>query len=141
MFGISRQVFDRSIKVQEINIETANKVIDIVREVRLRQHRVATRKLYVMCPDAFKYLKIDSDRLFKILKANHLLIKSKHQYHVITNSHHRFHKHKNRGEDLSIVPPEQVWVADIIYKGERSNPMYLALLTDAYSKKIMGYHA
>jgi putative transposase len=68
-----------------------------------------------------------------------MLIKPKRSYHVTTNSHHRFRKHKNLIENLSIVRPEQVWVSDITYVGKRSNPMYLSLVTDAYSKKIMGY--
>jgi putative transposase len=42
----------------------------------------------------------------------------------------------------NVVPekPEQIWVSDITYVGNRQNPMYLALVTDAYSKQIMGYN-
>ena len=43
-------------------------------------------------------------------------------------------------EHLCIERPEQVWVADITYIGSRESPMYLSLVTDAYSKKIMGYN-
>lgn len=139
MFGIGRQVYYRAIKAQITGQETANKVIEIVRKVRLRQRKVGTRKLYDMCTDEFKYIKVGRDRLFKILKANHLLIKPKRQYHITTDSHHRFHKYKNIVKDLGIERPEQVWVSDITYVGTRSNPMYVALVTDAYSKKIMGY--
>jgi len=63
----------------------------------------------------------------------------KRSYHITTDSHHRFRKHKNLVAQLAIVRPEQVWVSDITYIGNRSNPMYLALVTDAYSKKIVGY--
>ncbi|MCF6181636.1 MAG: DDE-type integrase/transposase/recombinase [Lutibacter sp.] len=70
-----------------------------------------------------------------------MLIKPKRSYHITPNSHHRFRKHKNRIEYLEIVCPEQVWVADITYVGHRNNPMYLALITDAYSKKIKGYNS
>jgi transposase InsO family protein len=41
--------------------------------------------------------------------------------------------------NLKIERAEQVWVSDITYVGTRDNPMYLALVTDAYSKKIVGY--
>ena len=78
--------------------------------------------------------------IFAILKANHMLIKPKKSYHLTTNSHHRFRKHKNQIEDIDIVRPEQVWVSDITYIGTRQNPMYLSLVTDAYSKKILGYY-
>jgi len=68
-----------------------------------------------------------------------MLIVPKRSYLITTNSHHRFRKHKNLIEARSFTRPEQVWVADITYIGNRNNPLYLALITDAYSKKIVGY--
>jgi len=102
--------------------------------------RIGTRKLYYLLKDELDSLGIGRDKLFSILKANHMLIQPKRSYHITTNSHHRFRKHKNLIENLEIVRPEQVWVADITYVGNRNNPMYLALVTDAYSKKIKGYN-
>ena len=67
------------------------------------------------------------------------MIKPTLSYNITTNSHHRFRKHKNLIESLEITHPKQVWVADITYIGNRQNPIYLALITDAYSKKIVGY--
>ena len=64
----------------------------------------------------------------------------KHSYHITTNSHHRFRKHQNQILELQIQRPEQVWVSDITYIGKRENPCYLSLVTDAYSKKIMGFY-
>lgn len=113
--------------------------MEIVGEIRLRMPRIGTRKLYYLLQNSLQELGVGRDRLFRILKANHLLIKPKRSYHITTNSHHRFRKHKNRIEFLEIVRPEQVWVADITYVGTRKNPMYLSLVTDAYSKKIKGY--
>ncbi len=68
-----------------------------------------------------------------------MLIIPKKSYHVTTDSHHRFRKHKNSVSEIEFRRPEQVWVSDITYTGNRKNPSYLALITDAYSKKIMGY--
>jgi len=102
--------------------------------------KLGTRKLYYLLKKELEILNVGRDKLFAILKANHMLIKPKRSYHITTNSHHRFRKHKNLTEYLEIVRPEQVWVADITYVGNRSNPMYLSLITDAYSKKIKGYN-
>lgn len=102
--------------------------------------RVGTRKLYYLLLDKLQLMKIGRDKFFDILRANHLLIQSKRSYHVTTNSHHRFRKHLNQILDLEINRPEQVWVSDITYIGKRDNPCYLSLVTDAYSKKIMGYY-
>lgn len=102
--------------------------------------KIGTRKLYYLLENKLKLLKVGRDKLFMILKVNHLLIKPKRKYHITTNSHHRFRKHKNHIKQIDFVRPEQVWVSDITYIGNRKNPSYLALITDAYSKKIMGYN-
>jgi len=94
--------------------------------------------LYFLLREELKCLKIGRDRFFDILRANHLLIIAKRSYHITTNSHHRFKKHKNLVSDYVITKPNQVWVADITYIGNRRNPSYLSLITDAYSKKIVG---
>ena len=102
--------------------------------------QLGTRKLFHILKEELCKLKVGRDKLFKILKANHMLIKPKKSYQITTNSHHRFRKHKNIVNTMKIDRPNQVWVSDITYLGTRSNPSYLALVTDAYSKKIMGYN-
>jgi transposase InsO family protein len=111
----------------------------MVRVIRLQMPRLGTKKLYYLLREDLQVLGVGRDMLFRILRANHMLIAPKRQYHITTNSHHRFRKHKNLIADVVPVKPEQIWVSDITYVGNRTNPMYLALVTDAYSKKIMGY--
>jgi len=140
LFGVDRQVYYRAKKSQERYVETASKVVEMAKEVRMRMPRLGTRKLYEKLKGELCKLGVGRDRLFEILKANHLLIKPLRQYHVTTDSHHRFKKHKNKVEGLEVTRPEQVFVSDITYIGERECPMYLSLVTDAYSKKIMGHN-
>jgi transposase InsO family protein len=101
--------------------------------------RLGVRKLYYKLQVELSELNVGRDKLFRILRANHMLIQPKRSYHVTTDSHHRFRKHKNIVSNIEIDKPEQVWVSDITYVGTRVNPSYLALVTDAYSKRIMGY--
>ena len=101
--------------------------------------RLGARKLYYLLRDRLNEIRVGRDRLFSILKANHLLIKPVRSYRKTTDSHHRFHKHKNLIEGFIPSRPEQVWVSDITYIGNRENQQYLALVTDAYSKKIVGH--
>ena len=108
-------------------------------EIRKSMPRIGARKLYHLLINELQVLKIGRDKFFNILRANHLLIQPKRSYHVTTNSHHRFRKHKNLLPEISINRPEQVWVSDITYIGKREKPCYLSLVTDAYSKKIIGY--
>ena len=102
--------------------------------------RLGGRKLYFLLKDQLSLLKVGRDKLFRILRANHMLIEPKRPYLITTDSHHRFRKHKNLVSTLEIETPDAVWVSDITYVGNRTNPSYLALVTDAYSKKIVGYN-
>ena len=112
----------------------------MIAEVRRAMPRIGTRKLYYLLLDKLQALKIGRDKFFGILRANHLLVEARRSYHVTTDSHHRFRKHKNLILEMPILRPEQVWVSDITYIGKREKPCYLSLVTDAYSKKIMGYY-
>lgn len=111
-----------------------------MKRIRQTLPRVGTRKIYNMYQEDFREIRVGRDRLFNILRANHMLVEPYRSYHITTNSHHRFRKHKNLIEGIEIMRPDQVWVSDITYIGKRDNNMYLALVTDAYSKKIMGYN-
>ena len=140
MFGIDRQVYYRKIKRRASKENKAKQVILMVDTIREIMPRIGARKLYYLLLDKLQLMKIGRDKFFDILRANHLLIQPKRKYHVTTNSHHRFRKYQNQLLDLEISRPEQVWVSDITYIGKRDNPCYLSLVTDAYSKKIMGYN-
>lgn len=48
-------------------------------------------------------------------------------------------KHPNLVKGMEITAPEQVWVSDITYVKTDEGNLYLSLITDAYSRKIMGY--
>ncbi len=120
-------------------------MVRFVRQVRLRQPRVGTRKLhYLLQGQDDGGLKVGRDRLFRILAEHRLLVQPKRAYHKTTHSFHRFYRHPNLlkagPEQVTPVAPEQVWVADITYLPARSGPLYLSLVTDAYSRKIVGHH-
>jgi transposase InsO family protein len=140
LFGIDRQVYYRKIQCRKIKQDRAQLVVNMVLEIRAQMPRIGSKKLYYLLNQDLKILKIGRDKFIDILRANHLLILPKRSYHITTNSHHRFRKYKNQLLDLQINQPEQVWVSDITYIGKREKPCYLSLITDAYSKKIVGYN-
>lgn len=117
----------------------ADRVVELVKGIRNKMPRIGARKLYFMLLPSLRALAVGRDRLFRILKANHLLVTPRRSYCVTTNPHHHFRKHKDLTEKLAMERPEQVWVADITYLGDREKPCYLSLVTDAYSKMILGY--
>jgi transposase InsO family protein len=136
---MSRQAYYRSFWSVEIKTDIAQKVIALVGDVRKRMPKIGGLKLYHILKEPLQNLGVGRDKLFLILRNNQLLNYPKRRYHVTTNSYHRFKKHKNLIEYLFIQRAEQVWVSDITYVGTSEHPMYLALVTDAYSKKVVGY--
>lgn len=139
LLGISRQAYYKQQKSLTSKHSQASKVISLVEEVRIKMPRIGTRKMYYLLKSELEKMNIGRDKLFRILKANHMLIKPHRSYHITTQSHHRYHKHKDLVNNIEITRPEQVWVSDITYIGHRTTHRYLALITDAYSKKIVGY--
>ena len=84
------------------------------------------------------------DQLFQVLRAHRLLVPRRRAYHKTTHSHHRFRRHPNLlkpgAGQMIAIRPNQVWVADITYLPTRSGMSYVSLVTDAYSRKIVGHH-
>jgi putative transposase len=108
----------------------------------MRMPRLGTRKLHYLLKEHFasQQMKVGRDQLFRILRVNHLLVRPRKSYHKTTNSKHWLKKHRNLIAELKIDQPEQVWVADITYIPTEQGHNYLSLVTDAYSRQIMGYH-
>ncbi len=136
---MERQVYYRHKYRKQKKSHQAQKVIEMVIDIRKRMPRIGTRKLYYLLQNELQAMHIGRDKLFNIINANHLNIVPKRSYKVTTNTHHRFYKHKDLVCNLPICRPEQVWVSDITYLGIRHAHLYISFITDAYSKKIVGY--
>ena len=144
--GISRQAYYQGLNRQDEARQCNERVIELVRSKRLRQPRLGARKLHHLLSSAFlaEGLKVGRDSLFEILRQSHMLVSPKRAYHKTTNSHHRFRRHPNllKAGEVQVQPcaAEQVWVADITYLPTHSGFVYLSLVTDAYSRKIVGHY-
>ena len=140
-FDLNRDAWYKYQKRQKKREKMVSRVIDLVMEERKDQARVGTRKLYEALNPTFKLeqIKIGRDGLFDILREHNMLVRRKKAYCKTTDSHHRFHKYNNLIRDLKITRPNQVWVSDITYIRTIKGFCYLALITDVYSRKIVGY--
>lgn len=103
--------------------------------------RLGGRKTHYLISAALKqqHLKFGRDKLFKLLREHHLLIKPRRRYVQTTNSKHWMKKYPNIAQELLLTAPEQLWVSDITYLKTQEGNCYLSMITDAYSRKIMGY--
>jgi putative transposase len=126
--------------------QRADQVIELVGCVRRRQPRIGTRKLHHLLGPPLQQAQasLGRDALFDVLRQARLLVTPRRAYHKTTHSHHRFRRHPNLlKEGPQQVRPsgsEQVWVADITYLPTDKGFVYLSLVTDAWSRKIVGYH-
>lgn len=142
LFGKSRQAFHQmeSRRMKEsINDEI---ILVYVKEIRHQQPRIGTRKLHSMLQDAFtsNHIKIGRDKFFKLLRKNDLLVKRRRKRLKTTDSDHVFKKYPNLIKEYIPSGPEQIWASDMTYLSTEQGFVYLSLVTDQYSKKIMGYH-
>jgi transposase InsO family protein len=140
-YSLTRDAFYKYKKryVKRITIE--KQVLEIVHKRRRTLPREGARKLMKSLKADFDKhnIKIGRDQLLCILRDNDLLIRRKKYSSRTTNSHHRFYKYKNSIKDVVIHRSNQVWAADITYIRTIKGFCYLALLTDMYSRKIVGY--
>ena len=142
MFGISRQAYyKRQNKLKKLENER-EVILDLIKPIRKRMSRVGTIKLYDMIKNDMtkNNINMGRDKLFTFLRQEKMLVKKKKNYTKTTDSFHRFHKYKNLIKDIEVDAPEQVWVSDITYIKTELGHTYLSLITDYYSKKIVGYH-
>ena len=142
LFGISRQAHYQQYKRDRQNLDVYDQVKDMVIEKRICMPRLGTRKLHFLLDDSFKTnnLKIGRDKLFTILRTEQMLIKPKKTYTKTTMSKHWLKKHPNLVVNRKFMKAEELWVSDITYIKTREGNSYLSLVTDAVSRKIMGYH-
>jgi len=138
---VSRQAYYKMHRDFIEREEQARGLLDRVKGIRKRHSKLGTIKLRSelsmelrKCGRGF-----GRDKFFDLLRYHDLLVKRRRKYAITTNSDHPFYKHKNRLAGLTITRPDEAWVSDITYLRTRSGFVYLSLVTDVYSRKIVGW--
>ncbi len=141
MFGLSRQAYYKNEREKSKKNYNEQRVIELVKQKRFQMPKLGTRKLYWLLKEDFwrEDIKLGRDKLFELLKKNQMLIVNKRKYVKTTNSKHWMKKYPNITHEIRLNQPEQLWVSDITYIRTEEGFGYLALITDAYSRKIVGY--
>lgn len=142
LFGISRQSIYQGRQRSAERSSELEQVKALIVSLRMRMPRLGTRKLYYLLKDQVRALgiKLGRNTLFDYLRSEHLLIRRRKNYTKTTNSKHWLKKHPNLLTTTNITQAEQVFVADITYVKSLERTHYLSLVTDAFSRRIMGYH-
>ncbi|WP_231962851.1 IS3 family transposase [Polaribacter sp. KT25b] len=139
---MSKQAFYKRCKEQEIKQINYDKLIVMVLDYRKKVGmRTGGIKLYDELKSDFikQNIKMGRDKFYDFLRLHNLLVPKLKNYVTTTDSNHQFRKYKNLIKDQVPNRPEQLWVTDITYIKTENGHNYLAIVTDAYSKQIMGY--
>jgi len=117
-------------------------VLSLVHDVRRRHPRIGGKKLYFLLKGDLQQagIKLGRDKFFELLARNGLLVKRRRKYISTTDSYHRFKVYRNLLKDKLLHKAHQGWVSDITYIRTKEDFVYLFLITDAYSRKIVGWH-
>lgn len=141
--GMSRQNYYQRRKQRQRREVDEEVVLELVRQERRLQPRLGTRKLCVVLREAMEEAQVQMgrDRMFALLGRKGLLVERlRAEYPVTTCSRHYLPVYGNRVKGLEVGRPNEVWVGDLTYLRTEEGFLYLALLTDRASRKIVGYH-
>ena len=141
LFGLTRQAFYEA-QIHERKTSIANMVVlQMVKDLRDVMPLLGTRKLYNELTVALDEhgIKMGRDQLFDLLRFHGLLVRRRKRMIRTTDSHHWFKKYPNLTKGLIVTESEQLWVGDITYIRTMQGFCYLSLITDAYSRKIVGH--
>ncbi len=137
LFDKSRQAFYQRQQVIYERALEEHLVLSQVHSIRKRQPRIGCRKLLVKLEE--KGIEIGRDALFDMLRDNGLLVRRRRNGARTTNSSHWLRKYPNLTRHFEAMRPNRLWVSDITYLETDEGYLYLFLITDACSKKILGF--
>lgn len=141
LFGKSRQAYYQLEKRRTQRDIGDEMVLMYVRGIRGSQPRLGTRKLYWLLKAVIKEngIRMGRDKFFSLLRSHGLLVKPRRRRVRTTDSNHVYRKYPNLIKKYEPCGPEQIWSSDITYVSTEKGFVYVSLVTDQYSKKIMGY--
>lgn len=141
-FGVTRQAYYQSKKRILQDLIEQEILLDRIANIRKDHKRLGGRKLFYKLEDFMNEhnIKMGRDAFFDLLREHNLLIKQRKRYHVTTNSNHWMKKYPNLIKGLEPLGPNHIWVSDITYWKTKGGHYYISFITDAYSRKIVGYH-
>ena len=141
-FNISRQAFYKAEKLMQERVLSEQLALEMVNRIRCRQPKIGVKKLYYLLSNDLQQLpiKIGRDALFTLLRDNSLLIERKRSKFCTTDSNHGNKIYPNLIKGMEISESNQVLVSDITYIRHTGGFSYLSVVSDLYSRKILGFY-
>ena len=142
MTGMSRQNYYKDRKARKKKQADAKWIKQMVTLERMCQPRLGGKKSYVVLKPEMEKAGVDVGRdiFLKAYKNEGLNLKPLRRTPRTTNSRHSLPVFPNQFKDMELTAPNQAWVSDITYISTDQGFLYLSLITDAWSRKIVGFH-
>ncbi len=140
--GYSPQAYHKKQKKNVVQLSNEHLILQHIDAFRKYQPRCGGRKLFIMLQPFFTQhnITMGRDNFFALLATNRLLVRKRNRNVYTTNSKHHFYRYPNMVKDFTPLKAHELWVADITYIPLKNRFAYLFLITDAYSRKIVGFH-
>jgi putative transposase len=140
-FEVSRSGYYKAAATADKTLLNEQLVLSMVCDIRRRHPRIGGKKLYGLLREDITSagIKMGRDKFFELLARNALLVKRKRKYAYTTDSYHHFRVYKNLLKHKEVKKAHQGWVSDITYIRTNKDFMYLFLITDFFSRKIVGW--
>ena len=140
--GYSPQAYHKKQKKNVVQLSNEHLILQQIDAFRKYQPRCGGRKLFIMLQPFFTQhnITMGRDNFFALLARNRLLVRKRNRNVYTTNSKHHFYRYPNLVKDFTPLKAHELWVADITYIPLKNRFAYLFLITDAYSRKIVGFH-
>lgn len=139
ILGYARSSFYKAEVKKKLDEHNKNQIIVEVKELRKRMPKLGAKKLFSMLDKPKAHM--GRDKFIGVLRSEGLLVKRKKKYAVTTNSNHPFKKYENLILNEEVTRKNQIWVTDITYVRTKSSFAYVSLITDVYTRKIVGAYA
>jgi transposase InsO family protein len=143
LLGVSRQAYYQHFWETEAISFEQEIILNEVRKIRSIHPVIGGKKLYVLLQPFLlaHQIKMGRDALFDLLSAHYLLVRKRKRRVHTTQSFHWLRKYPNCIREIVPSRANEIWVSDITYYRTKESFVYISFITDAYSKKIVGYHA
>jgi putative transposase len=140
--GYSSQAYHKHNKKALIKQVNEKFILEQIDAIRKQQPRCGGRKLFIELQPFFEQhnMSMGRDKFFDLLKRHKLLVRKTKRNVYTTMSKHHYHRYPNLVKGFMPLKAHELWVADITYIPLKERFAYLFLITDAYSRKIVGYH-
>ena len=142
LLGVTRQSYYKHFRRQNSIHSMERLVLMEISALRSNHPDMGGRKLYEMLRPFFLEhgIKMGRDSLFELLAANGLQVRRRSRKYITTYSGHWLRKWPNIIRGIDVVRINQLWVSDITYWKVCGEYLYISFVTDAHSRKIVGYH-